>query len=92
MRLTVEHMLTVLFSVVMANEKAILEIVFHTRDQLEYTSDNTERLIGHFSSIGTTDNAEGPVIQVISGFCLWSLDRSTLIDRVTGQVYQKVRK
>ena len=66
-----EQLLTVLISAVMAKEKAILEIVFHTRDHLEYTSsDNTERLIGHYSSIGTNDNAEGPIIQVISGFCL----------------------
>ena len=70
MRLSVEQLLTVLITAVMAKEKAILEIVFHARDHLEYTSDNTERLIGHYSSIGTNDNAEGPIVQVISGFCL----------------------
>ena len=70
MKLRTEHLLTILFSVVMAKEKAILEIVFHTRvHQEEYTSD-TERLIGHYSSIGTQDKAEGPIIQVIKGLNL----------------------
>lgn len=69
MKLTAEHLLTILFSVVMAKEKAILEIVFHTKDQSEYTND-TERLIGHYSLIGTTDDVEGPIIQVIRRLCL----------------------
>ena len=65
MKLRAGHLLTFLFSVVMAKEKAILEIVFHTRvQQEEYTTD-TERLIGHYSSVGTQDKAEGPIIQVI---------------------------
>lgn len=66
MKLRTEHLLSFIFSVVMAKEKAILEIVFHTKVQPEEYTNDTERLIGHFSSIGTTDDAEGPIIQVIS--------------------------
>lgn len=64
MKLRTEHLLSFIFSVVMAKEKAILEIVFHTKVQPEEYTNDTERLIGHFSSIGTTDDAEGPIIQI----------------------------
>lgn len=57
-------LLSILFSHVNGKDKAILDIVMHKSDRNgEYTTE-VEKLLGYFTSAGSTVSAEGQVFQV----------------------------
>ena len=58
-----------LFSFVIAKDKATLEIVMHRSVQNGEYKIEVEKIEGYFTSAGSMDSAEGPILQVKQAKC-----------------------
>ena len=70
-------LISIFWSMVHSNERAVLEIVMHriTRNG-EYKTE-VQKIFGHYSAAGPTVSAEGDILQV--GFYLCTLDHPVYV-------------